>query len=276
MVVPTRDRPEALRRCLRALGAQTAEIEIIVVDDGSARASEVRAAVKAQTALLLRREGEGPAAARNAGVRASRAAVICFTDDDCEPEPGWAEALSDPIFAGMAKASGGCIAAAASASSADRAWSVIVAHLQHESGVSGTASPGFAATANLACSRALLEKLPFDQAFPFAAGEDRDWGARAAAVGAAPVHVSDAVVVHRPQLGPVSFLRQQFRYGRGAARYRAAGPSRRIGSPGFYARLLRAGFAAGLRVGALVLAAQGATAFGILAERRRARRRQAP
>jgi glycosyltransferase involved in cell wall biosynthesis len=272
VVVPTRDRPEALRRCLRALRAQTAAIEIVVVDDGSAAASDVRDAAEESAARLLRREGEGPAAARNAGFRAVGAAVVCFTDDDCEPEPGWAQALAAPILSGVAAASGGVVLAAASSSAADRAWSVIVAHLQREAAAAGTASPGFAATANLGCSRALLEALPFDQTFPFAAGEDRDWGARAAARGSAPVHVPDAVVVHRPQLTSASFLRQQFRYGRGGARFRSAGPERGFGSPGFYARLLRAGFAAGPRVGALVLAAQGATAAGTLAERRGARR----
>src|SRR4029450_13000555 len=40
VVVPTRDRPQALRRCLQALADQTVQgsMEVIVVDDGSLEA----------------------------------------------------------------------------------------------------------------------------------------------------------------------------------------------------------------------------------------------
>lgn len=267
VVLPTRDRPESLRRCLRALQTQTAKVEIAVVDDGSTCPGEVQAAADGVGARLLRREGEGPAAARNAGFRAVGTPVVCFTDDDCEPEPGWAQALAAPILEGIASATAGRVTPAPGSGSADRAWAAIVAHLQREASTPGTPSPGFAATANLCCSRDLLESLPFDQTFPAAAGEDRDWAARAAERGKAPIYVPGAVVIHRPQLKPVSFLRQQFRYGRGAARYRAAAPNRNTGSLGFYARLLHAGFAAGAAPGALVCAAQAATAAGIAAER---------
>src|SRR5437868_5684485 len=45
------------------------------------------------------REGDhaGPAAARNAGWRAARGAVIAFTDDDTIPDPGWL-AAAVPVF----------------------------------------------------------------------------------------------------------------------------------------------------------------------------------
>jgi GT2 family glycosyltransferase len=267
VVVPTRDRPSALRRCLAALRAQTATVEVVVVDDGSAREEHVSAAAEQAGATLVRCEGAGPAAARNAGARRSRAPVVCFTDDDCEPERAWAEALAAPILAGQAEASAGSTVVREGATAADRAWAAIVADLQRQAAAPGSASPGFAPTANLACSRRLTEELPFDEAFPTAAGEDRDWAERAAARGMAPVFVSDAVVVHRPGLTARDFLRQQYRYGRGAARYRAAGAGRRLGSPGFYGGLLRSGFAAGPAAGLLVVAAQAATAIGIAAER---------
>ncbi len=79
------------------------------------------------------------------------------------------------------------------------------------------------------------------------------------------------MVVHRPALGLAGFARQQFRYGRGAARFHAAlgrGPA----PVRFYAGLLRAGFARGPLVGALVGAAQVAVAVGFAVERLAARR----
>lgn len=245
MVVPTRGRAEALARCLAALGGQTAEVEVVVVEDA---------------------EGRGPAWARNEGVRRARGEVICFTDDDCEPVAGWVEALVAPILAGETEAATGRVAIGAGATAADRAWQAIVRHLQAEAAAPGSASPGFAVTANLAARRSLLERIPFDESFPAAAGEDRDWGDRVAREGLVPRFVPEAVVEHQSGMDAVAFLRQQYRYGRGAARYHASAPGRRPGAPSFYRGLLRTAFRAGRAPGLLVTAAQLATAAGVFAE----------
>jgi len=273
VVVPTRDRPGSLRRCLAALREQTCPVEIVVVDDGSVAERAVAEAAAAARARLIRRQGAGPAAARNAGVAEAGAEVVCFTDDDCEPAPDWARALAAPILAGEAASTAGTTVVGEGASAADRAWQAIVDHLQSRAAEPDSPSPGFAATANLACSRRLLEELPFDESFPAAAGEDRDWSARAAARGMAPRSAPAALVVHRPGLGARAFLRQQYRYGRGAVRYRSAAAGRGLGSPAFYAGLLRGGFAVGPGAGMLVCAAQAATAAGVAAERLSRRRR---
>ncbi|MEX2449194.1 MAG: glycosyltransferase [Solirubrobacterales bacterium] len=266
VVIPTRDRPEKLRGCLHALRGQGAEV--IVVDDGSRDRELVAAIVAEGGAELVRLEGRGPAAARNAGVTAASGEVVCFTDDDCEPEAGWVEALAAPILAGEAGCVAGRTVVGGDASAADRAWQAIADHLQRWAAEPDSPSPGFAPTCNLACSHRLLEALRFDESFPAAAGEDRDWSARAAAHGATPLFVPTAVVTHRPDLTTSTFLRQQYRYGKGAAQYRAAERSRGLGPPSFYFKLVRAGFATGWGSGALVCAAQLATAAGALAERR--------
>lgn len=245
VVVPTRARAEALGRCVAALEAQTVGVEVVVVEDV---------------------EGRGPAWARNEGARRARGEVVCFTDDDCEPVAGWVEALAAPILAGDAEASTGPVAIRPGATAADRAWEAIVHYLQVRAAGPGTASPGFAVTANLAARRSFLERLPFDESFPMAAGEDRDWGERAGRQGSAPRLVPDAVVEHRSGMGAGAFLRRQYRYGRGAARYRASAAGRRPGSPSFYAGLLQAAFRAGAAPGLLVTAAQLTTLAGIAAE----------
>jgi glycosyltransferase involved in cell wall biosynthesis len=246
VVVPTRDRPELLKRCLAALEKQTVPIQIVVVEDS---------------------KGRGPAWARNQGVRQAQGQIICFTDDDCAPFPNWAESLANPILSGKAQATAGPTLMGEGATAADHAWEAIVGYLQEQASKPGTASPGFAATANLACARELMGQLPFDEAFPAAAGEDRDWAARAAELGAAPKLVSNAIVTHQPGLSIHGFLRQQYRYGRGAAQYRSSGGSRGFGSPLFYAGLLRQGIRAGSKPGLLVCAAQGATLAGVLGSR---------
>ncbi|HKO37632.1 MAG TPA: glycosyltransferase [Solirubrobacterales bacterium] len=246
VVVPTRDRPELLKRCLGAVEKQTVPVEIVVVEDS---------------------EGRGPAWARNQGVRQAQGQIICFTDDDCAPFPGWAESLAKPILAGEAQATAGPTLMGEGATAADHAWEAIVGYLQEQAAKPGTASPGFAATANLACSRMLLEQLPFDESFPAAAGEDRDWAARAVAIGAAPLYVQGAPVIHQSGLSARDFLRQQYRYGKGAARYRSASTDRSFGAPSFYAGLLRRGFAAGSAPGLLICTAQVASLAGVAGAR---------
>jgi GT2 family glycosyltransferase len=245
VVVPTRDRPEALQRCLAALERQTVPVEVAVVEDV---------------------DGRGPAWARNEGVRRARGEVVCFTDDDCEPTAGWAESLTAPILAGAAQATSGPITMGEGATPADRAWEAIVGYLQQQAAVPGTASPGFAATANLACSRPLLQRLPFDESFPAAAGEDRDWAERAARAGAAPVFASSATVVHRSGMSVGGFLRRQYRYGRGATHYRSRSDDRRPGSSSFYAGLIRAGFDPGPAAGLLVAISQAVTLAAAIRE----------
>jgi GT2 family glycosyltransferase len=90
VVIPTRNRPEALERCLRALADQSArDFGIIIVDDHSDEPlDEVVAHVVAtetfqsEPTLIRLDEQSGPSAARNAGVAASSAEYVVFIDDD--------------------------------------------------------------------------------------------------------------------------------------------------------------------------------------------------
>jgi GT2 family glycosyltransferase len=228
-----------------ALEAQTLEVEVVVVEDA---------------------EGRGPAWARNEGVRRARGEVVCFADDDCSPSPGWAEALATPLFCGIGEVSTGPVLMDRGATAADRAWEAIVRYLQAQVAAPATASPGFVVTANLAARRELLERQPFDESFPVAAGEDRDWGERVARAGVATKFIPSAIVLHRSGMRVGDFLRQQYRYGQGAARYRRTGADRSRGTASFYAHLLVSGFRIGPVVGVLLIAAQAATVAGAIRE----------
>jgi glycosyltransferase involved in cell wall biosynthesis len=268
VVVPTRDRPARLAACLAALERQTSpHLEIVVVDDASRDARAVADAVAAAPrARLVRGTGRGPAAARNAGVGAARAPLICFTDDDCEPVPGWAQALARRITAGPMAA-----AAAAGPTRNGRPGSVlasasqaIATHLAEATIDPATSRMRFAPTSNLACRTEVCRSIPFDERYPRAAGEDRDWCARLADAGHALVFEPSALVRHHQELSAAGFWRQQLRYGRGAYRFRSdRGTLLRLEAPRFYAGLLRRGFAHGPRAGALVCVAQAATALGM-------------
>ncbi len=266
VVVPTRDRPQQLARCLAALAGQEVEgpgLEIVVVDDGGA-------AVAPQAARIVRAGGAGPAAARNLGARTARGEVVCFTDDDCVPGPGWAQRLATACADGGAAA--GTTVADPAAGPAAAAAQLLTNTLMLSTRRANGGALGFAPTCNLACHAVTLRTIAFDEAFPLAAGEDRDWCARLVAGGAVLRHVPEATVVHHPQLGVGGLVRQQLRYGRGAVGFRAAGGT--LAGGGFYRRLARATVSAGPRVAGCVALAQASVAAGAalaIAEQRRAR-----
>ena len=84
VVVPTRDRPEHLERCLAALRAELgADDELLVVDSASLK----------PVPGALRCALPGASRARNAGWRAARHDLVAFVDDDVEVLTGWSDAM---------------------------------------------------------------------------------------------------------------------------------------------------------------------------------------
>jgi glycosyltransferase involved in cell wall biosynthesis len=263
VVVPTRNRPLALSRCLDALAAQTLadRLEVIVVDDGSLADDEVASIVaRHHGARLIRRGSGGPAAARNAGALDAGGAFLCFTDDDCEPQRDWVEHLVERLqrgadaAAGTTLSHGGVLAAA----------SEITAHAPAAAQPPDGSDLAFAPSNNLACTKAAFEATPFDESYPDAAGEDREWCARLTAAGYVLHAEPKARITHHQELTLGRFLRQQARYGRGAFRFRRMDERRPLEPAGFYKALLRQAFADSLSVGLLVSIAQAATATGFV------------
>ncbi len=262
IVVPTRDRPAVLARCLAALDNQAdIELEVIVVDDGSADEAGVRAvADRYETTRVVRLAGLGPAAARNAGAAAATGETVLFTDDDCVPESDWAVTLAKAVGEGERGAVGGLAISADDAPAVVVASELIFRYVQERLQLLGTG--------NLGCRRELVLALPFDERFPLPAGEDREWCSRVVSAGGSLRLEPKAVVIHAPALDSRGFWRQHLRYGRGARRF-ARSP---LGGPlqpvGFYTHLIATGFRHGPVSGGLVLVAQAATAVGYALERK--------
>ncbi|MEA2420743.1 MAG: hypothetical protein QOE60_2949, partial [Thermoleophilaceae bacterium] len=92
MIVPARNAAATIGKAMTALAAQdfADEWELILVDDGSDDATIAEAMQAAPPGLtVIEGEGRGAGEARNAGVAASRAPLLAFTDADCEPQPEW-------------------------------------------------------------------------------------------------------------------------------------------------------------------------------------------
>jgi GT2 family glycosyltransferase len=95
VVVCTRDRPETLDICLRAITTGTrSATDVIVIDSAPSRASAEEAAAR-WGAKYFREPRPGLSRARNRAARESRCDVLAFVDDDALPEDGWLEALLD-------------------------------------------------------------------------------------------------------------------------------------------------------------------------------------
>lgn len=207
--------PSQLLRCVAALCAQPRVRRLVVVDDGSPL--ELPPLPHRAEVIGAERNG-GPAAARNLGLERALglgAEVILFTDVDCIPSGGWAQAMADLLVTNGAVAAGGVT----------RSHGTTLLDRYHD--FNGTLNgrwilPGregllYAPTCNLAVKAAAVADLRFDERFPAAAGEDVDFCVRLRARGRIAL-ATRAVVRHdfgygSTRAGLERFLEMFRRYG---------------------------------------------------------------
>ncbi|MFN7924029.1 MAG: glycosyltransferase [Bryobacteraceae bacterium] len=90
VIMPVRNGMPLLADSIESIRAQAyPSLEIVVVDDGSTDGTlEYLEGLGSLVSKVLRTGGSGPAAARNAGIRASSAPLLAFLDADDLWEPG--------------------------------------------------------------------------------------------------------------------------------------------------------------------------------------------
>jgi len=281
VVVPTRDRPAALRACLASLAAQEGAreaLEVIVVDDGSRQPA---AAVAAEMASMLvvrtvRQANAGPAAARNAGARLASAAWLAFLDDDCRVAPGWLTALLLRCEQHPGAMLGGAVENALAHDRFAICHQLLLDYV-HRRWNAAPATAAFCASCNLAVPAADFRAVgAFDATFPYPAAEDRDLCDRWRRSGRPLVQAPEVAVQHAHAMTARLFWRQHFGYGRGARRLhvlrsRRDPAARCREAPSFYLGLLLQPLRDGatprtLTLFLLVLLSQVATACGYATE----------
>jgi GT2 family glycosyltransferase len=279
VIVPTRNRPIRLAECLRALASldyPAERLETIVVDDGSSTARDVVDRAELQRVIVVEQTASGPAAARNRGADEARGTFVAFLDDDCSPVRTWLADLQYALDDDPTSLVGGPTVNALTTNAFAAASETVVDYLVVSGRMSGD-DVSFLPSSNLALSREVFLALEgFDTHFTMAGGEDREFCERARASGHRLRFVESAVVAHRHDLGPATFWRQHYRYGRGAYRLRRAQRNRvRKLVPerlSFYAGLVRSpqrGAVTRRRralVAALLAVSQVATACGVIRE----------
>jgi glycosyltransferase involved in cell wall biosynthesis len=227
VVVCSRDRPSRLRECLRAVTAQDAD-EIVVVDSASSGAGTAEVAREAEV-RCIRADVPGLAHARNVAMRATSAAIVAFTDDDCRPEPGWAWAIRSQFEAAAAGADDepdrlGFVVGRVVAAGGGEPVSVVLDAFPRTYGA-GDDPSHIGHGANLAVRRACWDTLGgFDDMLgvgsELRSGEDTDFLWRALRDGWTGRYDPHAVVSHEQWRDRRSALATSYGYGVGAGAVR--------------------------------------------------------
>ncbi len=83
IVIPTKDRPDLIRRSVAtALAQEGVAIEVVVIDDGSAFPAADAIAPEPRVRVLRNETSQGVARARNRGIEAATTEWVAFLDDD--------------------------------------------------------------------------------------------------------------------------------------------------------------------------------------------------
>jgi GT2 family glycosyltransferase len=282
VIVPTYDRPRSLAECLAALADldyPRDRLEVVVADDGSPESPEgVVAGFRDRLDLcLLHLPHGGPARARNAGAEAARGEYLAFTDDDCVPAADWLARLAARFAHAPGHAIGGRTINRLDRNPYATASQVLIDYLY---GYFAPRPGRFFTSNNLAVPASLFRAVGgFDENFPLAAAEDREFCGRWSQLGHPLLHVPEAVVHHAHTLDFWRFWRQHFNYGRGAWNFRRLIARReqhpvRIEPVAFYTELLlyplrQSGWRGSLRLSLLLAIAQLANALGFFFEQSR-------
>jgi histidinol-phosphate phosphatase family protein len=221
IVIPTAGRP-SLRDLFDALAASTGPLpgRVLLVDDrrkprGSLLPDGPPSRLAARVEVL-RGRASGPAAARNAGWRASHAEWVAFLDDDVVPDTGWFSHLFEDL-ANLGPDVAG---------SQGRVRVPLPEHRRPtdwERNVKGLETSRWI-TADIAYRRAVLEEVGgFDERFLRAYREDADLGLRVTGAGyrieqgrrsmAHPVRPADRLVSVRLQAGNADDVLMQALHG---------------------------------------------------------------
>lgn len=197
VVIPVWNDPDRLRMCLEALESQTLgreRFEVIVVDNASTDDTPAVARSFDRVQLLVEQK-KGSYSARNTGVRHARGKYIAFTDADCIPSPGWlanglARIEEEPDLSVL----GGKISLFATEGNSSRPcvnYERLFAFNQQRF----VEKWGVAATANLFCSRDLIQAVNgFNESLM--SGGDTDFTRRITARGSKLIYVDAAEVSH--------------------------------------------------------------------------------
>lgn len=216
VIIPVFNDVTGVARTLEGLSRQfwpMESIEVIVVDNGSEQPVGLLAEYPFPV-QVIRCETPGSYAARNAGAAVAKGEVFAFTDADCIPCEHWLERGVASLIEGKGKwAVGGEVLF----TPIDSPTGVALYQMAMGFGQEGNIrDKGFAATANLFCTKAQFEEVgPFDERL--LSGGDREWAWRASTRQIGMNYQPDAIVYTEPRSTLRGAIRQARRVVAGRA-----------------------------------------------------------
>jgi GT2 family glycosyltransferase len=222
VAIATRDRPQALARCLESLRANRVQpAEVVVADQSSG--PEARSVVATAGARWVDGGDNGLAGGQNAAFRHATMPLIAVLDDDCVADAGWIEQLerafaADPELALL----GGRVLALPAAG--ERAFAVASRTSTKRREFSGASAPWHVGSGNnFALRREWFERVGGcdERLGPGTAGQgalDIDLFYRVLRAGGRALYDPDAIVHHEPATRSGRLERRRpYGFGMGAA-----------------------------------------------------------
>ena len=217
VVIPAYRRAEMVARSVASVRAQRYPeklLEIVVVDDASCDDGETAAAAGGARVVALGRNG-GPAAAREAGVRASRSELVAFLDTDCVASPEWLLGLvlqlADPAVSAAA-----CRVETVAGADEISAFESVRSPLDMGT-VFGDLDPRgprfFCPTADIVVKRSDFERCG-GFSTELRVGEDVDMCLRLMAAGGRIRYLPEALVTHEPPRRARDIANRRYAYAR--------------------------------------------------------------
>jgi GT2 family glycosyltransferase len=238
IVIPTKDRSEALALTLDALEAQAtagATLEAIVIDNGSSDRTVAmvneRGEGSALAIRLLERPDGGPAAARNAGAASAEGDILLFLGDDTEPADERLALAHLELHSSRPEPTYGVLGRITW--TPRKPVTPFMRWLENggpqfhyrdlKPGPVDATSYFYSSHASI--KRSLFERVGgFDERFPNAAVEDTELGVRLAAAGLELDYHPELLVLHDHPTTPESSMRRSVAVGRAAALYNRLHP----------------------------------------------------
>lgn len=232
VVICTRDRPQALARCLQAINRLSVPPDEILVVDNAPTSDATRQLVAQipQVRYVLEPQ-PGLSRARNAGIRHSTGDIIAFTDDDVEVQLNWIAQLRWGFAEPGAMVVTGLVLVSELETDSqwmfEKYWSfnrgyrrkVFDRTFFEQTRSQGVPVPWIGAGANMACRRTAFEQVGlFDERLGAGAcgcSEDSEFWYRVLAAGGSCVYQPTAIVYHAHRSDLRSLNRQINAYMRG-------------------------------------------------------------
>lgn len=209
VVLPVFNMAESVGKTIELILSQSVSPdEVIVVDDGSTDSSAD--VIRAYPVRYIYQKNAGPAAARNAGWKAARGAIVAFTDADCLPDKEWLKFLTAPFLQKRVGAVGGAYRTA----NVDKLLPRLIGYdLDFRYSLIGKFTNAHGSY-NLAVRRNVLHKVGgFNESYPVPTAEDWDLCLKIVSAGYQIRFNRRAIVAgfHREDLR--RYFKDQYRHG---------------------------------------------------------------